>query len=67
MGKIVSFELECGRGLSNNFVIPVERAMTKKIPNEFLFVSDPGWNWFPTKSNGSVEPIVAAVLQALVS
>jgi hypothetical protein len=65
VGKIVSFELLCGRGLSNNFVVPTEASVVNEIPNDFLFISDSGWNWLPSHQTSSAAFIASTVLKEI--
>lgn len=65
IGKVVSFELLCGRGLKANIVVPIEPNISQEVPNDFLFVNDPSWKWLPHNFTGDAEAVVSFALRRI--
>lgn len=56
--KFPRFEIECGSALTQNLVVPLEQAVLRAVPNEYLFVRDPRWKWLPYRRQPDLTRIV---------
>lgn len=65
LGKIVSFELNCGRDLANNYILPMEPSVLNNIPNDYLFLSDPGWIWLSHPRKIEIGRIADQILRSI--
>jgi hypothetical protein len=59
------FELLCGKGKLVNIVVPTRGRSSALPPNEFAFVTDTGWEWFPDLTETSFEEIAARLILRL--